>query len=146
MENKLNIPALFFYGLLCGALAVVFMVSFQHFENFYKPEIFVRQKYISPSAPLKAEDENVLKPKRVSFSYASPAAKEVLLVGDFNAWGAYPLALNKSGKEIEIFTLTLALPTGKYKYYLLADGEIMIDENAPQIISDGKTYNILEVK
>ena len=147
MKNKvLNIPALFFYGFLCGALAVLFMVSFQHFQNFYKPEFFVRQHYTAPVTPLKTDDKNVLKPQRVTFSYVSPAAQEVFLVGDFNAWGAYPLLLNKSGKEIEIFNLTLALPTGKYKYYFLVDGQITFDEQAPKIISNGKTYNVLEVK
>lgn len=147
MKNELlNIPALFFYGLLCGALAVVFMVSFQHFQNFYKPEVFVRNKYVAYGIPLKMQEQDALKPQKVTISLASQTAKDISLVGDFNAWGAYPLTLNKSGKELEIFTITLALPTGKYKYHFLVDGKITLDESAPKTVFNGETYNILEVK
>ncbi len=147
MKNKtLNLHALLFYGFLCGALAVVFMISFQHFESFYQPQIIATQKYVSAKTNIQNKKAESLTPQKVTFSYASPTAKEVQVVGDFNAWGAYPLALNKSGNDIEIFTLTLALPTGKYKYYFLVDGEITLDNSALQIYSEGKTYNILEVK
>lgn len=142
MENRINFPALFFYGLLCGALAVVLMVSFQHFENFYQPQILARSKYIQ--TPAKQKDFDNLKPQKVTFSYVSSTAKEVAVVGDFNAWGAYPLTLNKN--ENKNFTVTLALPTGKYKYYFLVDGEVVLDTNASQIVADGENFNVLEVK
>jgi len=141
--ETLNIPALIFYGLLCGALVVVFMVSFQHFENFYQPQIVARAKYQQTPAQEKALD---LKPQRVTFSYVSPSAKEVQLVGDFNAWGAYPLTLNKSENDIEIFTLNLALPKGKYKYHFLVDGKIALDESSAKTDSGGEVFNVLEVK
>ena len=144
MKTKtLNIHALFFYGLLCGTLAVVLMVSFQHFENFYQPQIVARPKYKQIPVEEKALD---LKPQRVTFSYVSPSAKEVQLVGDFNAWGAYPLTLNKSENDIEIFNLTLALPTGKYKYRFLVDGKNTLDESVAKIDFNGEIFNILEVK
>lgn len=145
MQNeKLNIPALLFYGLLCGTLAVVFMVSFQHFENFYSPQVVARPKYIQASAKEKAVTH--LTPQRVTFSYVSPSAKEVQLVGDFNAWGVYPLILNKGENDIQIFTLSIALPTGKYKYRFLVDGKTAIDESSAKITVEGEVYNILEVK
>lgn len=144
MKTKaLNIHALFFYGLLCGALAVVFMVSFQHFESFYQPQIVARPKYKQIPVKEKALD---LKPQKVTFSYVSPTAKEVQLVGDFNAWGAYPLILNKSENDIEIFNLTLALPTGKYKYRFLVDGKTELDGSVSKIDFNGEIFNILEVK
>ena len=142
--DTLNIPALFFYGLLCGALAVVFMVSFRHFDNFYSPQIIARAEYLQ--APAKEKKLENLRPQKVTLSYVSPSAKEVQVVGDFNAWGAYPLTLNKSGQEIEIFNITLALPRGKYKYHFLVDGQIVLDKSAPQTFFDGKFFNILEVK
>ena len=143
MKNKaINIPALFFYGFLCGALAVVLMVSFQHFENFYQPEVIARAKYVQ--TPARQKNLENLKPQSVTLSYFLPSAKEVAVVGDFNAWGSYPLTLNKN--ENANFTLTLALPKGKYKYYFLVDGQIMLDTNAPQTSADGETFNILEVK
>lgn len=147
MKNKtLNLHALLFYGFLCGALAVVFMITFQHFDNFYQGEVIVKQKYSAPKTDIQNKNTENLKPQKVVFSYASPTAKEVQIVGDFNAWGAYPLTLNKSGNDIEIFTLNLALPTGKYKYYFLVDGEVTLDSGAAQIDYNGKTYNLLEVK
>lgn len=142
--ETLNIPALIFYGLLCGALAVVFMVSFQHFDSFYAPQIVARPKYKQIIAKEKAVEN--LKPQSVTFSYVSPAAKEVKLEGDFNAWGAYPLTLNKSENDIEIFTLNLALPKGKYKYRFLVDGKNMLDESTAKINFNGETFNVLEVK
>ena len=145
MQNKtLNIHALLFYGLLCGALVVVFMVTFQHFENFYQPQIIARPKYKQVLTQEKAIEN--IKPQSVTFSYVSPSAKEVQLVGDFNAWGAYPLTLNKGENDIEIFTLSLALPTGKYKYRFLVDGQTALDESAAKIDSNGEVFNILEVK
>ena len=145
MQSKtLNIPALLFYGLLCGALAVVFMVSFQHFNNFYAPQIVVRPKYKQVLTKEKALEN--LKPQRVTFSYVSPSAKEVQLVGDFNAWGTYPLILNKGENDIEIFTLNLALPKGKYKYRFLVDGQTVLDESAAKINLGDEIFNILEVK
>ena len=147
MKNKtLNLHALLFYGFLCGALAVVLMVSFKHFDDFYQPDILVRQQYVYPKAKKRNKAEEKLKPQKVTFSFASPTATEVLLEGDFNAWGAYPLALNKSGNDIEIFTIDLALPTGKYRYNFLVDGVKTVDESAAQVISGDTVYNILEVK
>ena len=144
MKTKtLNTPALIFYGLLCGTSAVIFMVSFQHFENFYAPQIVARAKYRQIPALEKALD---LKPQGVTFSYVSPSAKEVQLVGDFNAWGTYPLTLNKSQNDIEIFTLNLALPKGKYKYRFLVDGKNTLDESSAKINFDGEVFNVLEVK
>ena len=145
-DKTLNLHALLFYGFLCGALAVVFMVSFKHFDDFYQLEVITRQQYVYPKKTKQSKAEEKLKPQKVTFSYASPTAKEVLLVGDFNAWGAYPLALNKSGNDIEIFTIDLALPKGKYKYHFLVDSVVTLDESATQVISEKKTYNILEVK
>ncbi len=145
MQNKtINIHALLFYGLLCGALAVVFMVTFQHFESFYEPKIIARPKYVQ--IPAKQKSVENIKPQSVTFSYVAPSAKEVQLVGDFNAWGAYPLTLNKGENEIEIFTLNLALPKGKYKYRFLVDGKTVVDESATKISSGNEVYNILEVK
>ena len=145
MKTKtLNIPALIFYGLLCGALAVIFMVSFQHFDSFYAPQIVARPKYKQVQTKEKAVEN--LKPQMVTFSYVAPSAKEVQIMGDFNAWGAYPLTLNKSENDIEIFTLNLVLPTGKYKYHFLVDGQTALDESAAKIDFNGETFNILEVK
>ena len=147
MKNKtLNLHALLFYGFLCGALAVVFMVSFQHFDNFYQPQVIAKPKYIAAKTNIQNKKAEDLTPQKVALSYASPTANEVQVVGDFNAWGAYPLILNKSGNDIEIFTLNLALPTGKYKYYFLVDGVVTLDAGAAQVTSGDKTYNILEVK
>ena len=145
MKTKtLNTPALIFYGLLCGALAVVLMVTFQHFEDFYAPQVVMRAKYTQIPAQEKALEN--LKPQRVTFSYVSPSAKEVQLEGDFNAWGAYPLTLNKSENDIEIFTLNLALPKGKYNYRFLVDGKTALDESSAKINFDGEVFNVLEVK
>ena len=145
MKTKvINIPALLFYGLLCGALVVVFIVAFQHFDNFYQPSVIARPEY--KQMPVKEKNVEDLKPQRVTFSYASPTAKEVQLVGDFNAWGTYPLVLNKGNNDIQIFTLNLALPTGKYKYRFLVDGQPTLDESSTKIKSGDEVYNILEVK
>lgn len=65
--------------------------------------------------------------QKVTFSYASPQARSVLLAGDFTGWQQAPLKLkkNKSG----IWKVTVSLPPGRYEYRLLVDDNW---ENDPQ--------------
>jgi 1,4-alpha-glucan branching enzyme len=68
--------------------------------------------------------------RKVTFSYAAPAAQSVLLAGDFTGWqeAAVSLKKDKSG----VWKKTVSLPEGQHEYLLLVDGEWRTDPQCPQ--------------
>ncbi len=65
--------------------------------------------------------------QRVTFSYAEPTAQTVLLAGDFTGWQQSPISLKKDKNGV--WKKTVSLPTGRYEYRLLVDGEWRNDPN-----------------
>lgn len=63
---------------------------------------------------------NSNKQARQVFQFAAPAAKSVLLVGDFTNWnqGAIPMQMDRNGT----WTTTLALAPGTHRYRFIVDG------------------------
>lgn len=64
--------------------------------------------------------------REATFSIAAPAAKEIYLVGDFNHWKINDdsrLSRLDDGK----WEKHLALPSGRYKYKFVVDGEWVLD-------------------
>jgi 1,4-alpha-glucan branching enzyme len=59
--------------------------------------------------------------KRVTFSYAEPAAQSVLLAGDFTGWQQAPLSLKRDKNGV--WKKIVSLAPGQYQYRLLVDGE-----------------------
>lgn len=68
----------------------------------------------------KVKSKKTVKRRRVKFSLESTAAKEVILMGDFNAWNprAHPMENDGQG----VWNKTVMLPPGKYEYKFLIDG------------------------
>lgn len=58
----------------------------------------------------------------VHIIFYSPEAGSVALIGDFNQWGARPVAPAVS-RDRGVWEFTLNLPAGVYHYNLLVDGE-----------------------
>jgi 1,4-alpha-glucan branching enzyme len=67
--------------------------------------------------------------QKVTFSFAAPEAKTVLLAGDFTGWQEAPLALKKD--KSGTWKKTVALPPGRYEYRLLVDGQWRDDPQCP---------------
>lgn len=59
--------------------------------------------------------------KRVTFSFAAPAAQSVLVAGDFTGWQQSPLSLKRDKNGV--WKKIVSLPAGRYEYRLLVDGE-----------------------
>jgi 1,4-alpha-glucan branching enzyme len=55
------------------------------------------------------------------FALTAPAARSVLLAGDFTHWKQNPIALEK--RNGGIWTTTVSLPPGTYHYRFIVDGE-----------------------
>lgn len=72
----------------------------------------------------------------IRFSVAAPTAKQVSIVGDFNAWNPKSLPMRRSsdGKYWEI---EVRLPVGRYTYAFMVDGRLQADPGAPQTTDDG---------
>jgi 1,4-alpha-glucan branching enzyme len=58
--------------------------------------------------------------RRVTFKVRAAAAKEVIVVGDFNNWNAHEHPMKKDDEGI--WKVTVLLAPGRYEYKLLIDG------------------------
>jgi 1,4-alpha-glucan branching enzyme len=69
----------------------------------------------------KIISEMKIKQRRVNFSLEATEAKEVILIGDFNNWNPkkHPMHKDKNGMWIK----TVIIPSGKYEYKFLVDGQ-----------------------
>jgi 5'-AMP-activated protein kinase regulatory beta subunit len=69
----------------------------------------------------KVEPKKKIKRRKISFSFESSNAKEVILMGDFNNWNPkkHPMKKDNSGK----WTKDVILPPGQYEYKFLVDGQ-----------------------
>lgn len=83
-------------------------------------------------------------PQEVRFVLIAPDAERVDLVGDFNDWtnGATPMRTANGG----IWTVTVPLAPGRYRYAFLVDGtEWTPDPGAPRALEDdfGRPNSVL---
>ena len=63
--------------------------------------------------------------RRVKFSFESPDAREVMVLGDFNNWdpAAHPMKSDGNGK----WDRTVMIIPGKYEYKFLVDSQWQVD-------------------
>lgn len=92
-------------------------------------------------------DGNRNKPEKdVMFEFYAPSAKQVSLAGTFNNWDATksPLKKNNSGT----WRLTLTLPSGRYEYRYLVDGNWENDQRPTACIPNafGSWNCVVEVR
>ncbi|MDH4205941.1 MAG: glycogen-binding domain-containing protein [Desulfobacteraceae bacterium] len=69
----------------------------------------------------KVISEMKIKRRRVNFSLEATEAKEIILIGDFNNWNTkkHPMHKDKNGMWVK----TVIIPSGKYEYKFLVDGQ-----------------------
>jgi 1,4-alpha-glucan branching enzyme len=86
------------------------------------------------------------KKRRVTFSLASPDAKEVILMGDFNQWNPkiHPMKKNKNGVWEKV---TFLFP-GTYEYRFMVDGQWKNDPKNRQTRTNrfGSENNFIDVQ
>ena len=88
----------------------------------------------------KVEPKKKIKRQKISFSFESSNAKEVILMGDFNNWNPKkrPMKKDDNGK----WTKAVILPPGQYEYKFLVDGQWKEDPQNDQTCLNGfGTYN-----
>ena len=92
------------------------------------------------------KSERKPKRRRVTFSLASPEAKEVILLGDFNQWNPkiHPMKKNKSG----IWEKVTFLFPGTYEYRFMVDGQWRNDPQNSQTRTNrfGSENNFIDVQ
>lgn len=128
-------------------MLVVFLLlnNIDGLKKFSKQvDIYLGAQPMSTPSIIKQNDFTNMAPKKVTFSFFAPQARRIFLVGDFNAWGVYPLEVPSDPEGN--FSKSLVLPKGKYKYYFDVDGQKVLDEKAPKIIFEGEEYSLLSVK
>ena len=85
--------------------------------------------------------------KRVTFAVEAESRSEVAVAGTFNDWQPLPLAC-KGGDPTAKFTKMIYLPTGRYEYKFLIDGNWSIDPNCPSWSPNeyGSLNSVVEVR
>lgn len=88
-----------------------------------------------------------ISPRRVTFTFRSPGARSVTLVGDFNDWNvsAHPMVRDA---HLDVWSLTLSLKPGRYEYKFFVDArDWWNDPSAPKIPNVwGSENSYLEVE
>ena len=86
-----------------------------------------------------------IKLRKVTFSFESTGAKEVILAGDFNNWNPKKHPLKNDGKGT--WGKSVMLSPGKYEYKFFVDGEWRLDPRNDQTCSNcfGTQNNVLNV-
>ena len=69
---------------------------------------------------MRAESKGQTKKRIVTFKVRALAAKDVILVGDFNNWNAHEHPMKKDDEGF--WKVTVLLAPGRYEYKLLIDG------------------------
>jgi 5'-AMP-activated protein kinase regulatory beta subunit len=88
----------------------------------------------------KIKSKQKIKRRRVTFSFESSDAKEVILVGDFNNWNEkkHPMKSNGNG----MWNKSVMIPPGRYEYKFLVDRQWEEDPQNDQTCLNGfGTYN-----
>jgi 5'-AMP-activated protein kinase regulatory beta subunit len=82
----------------------------------------------------KTMSKQNIKRRRVSFSFESADAREVILVGDFNNWNLQKHAMKHNGDGT--WNKTVMLAPGRYEYKFFVDGNWKIDPQNGQTSSN----------
>ncbi|MEJ2655705.1 MAG: isoamylase early set domain-containing protein [Desulfobacterales bacterium] len=88
----------------------------------------------------KMNSKNKIKRRKITFSFESLDAKEVILMGNFNNWNPkkHPMKKDMNGK----WTKAVLLPPGQYEYKFLVDGNWKQDPQNDRICPNNfGTYN-----
>jgi 1,4-alpha-glucan branching enzyme len=72
-----------------------------------------------------AKPKQRIKRRKVTFSFESAGANEVILMGDFNCWTrkTHPMKSDENG----VLEKSVFIPPGQYEYKFLVDGQWMED-------------------
>ena len=88
----------------------------------------------------KIQSKHKIKRRRVTFSFESSDAKEVILMGDFNNWNAkkHSMKSNENG----MWNKSVVIPPGRYEYKFLVDRQWEKDpQNDQTCLNCFGTYN-----
>ena len=95
---------------------------------------------------VKAKAKSKSNLRKVKFSFESTKAREVSLLGDFNNWDprAHPMKNDGNGR----WNRTVVIPSGKYEYKFLADGQWLLDPCNDQCCPNcfGSANSVLNLK
>ena len=145
MKTKLNLFSTLLYAMLSLSVVFMFLESFQELQSYSKrTAISVFPTNNQQNTPKIQEKFKNLTPKPIHFEVKTNPDSKVLLVGDFNGWGAQeiPMSCDDSG----VFSKTILLPQGTYRYYFDIDGERVLDEQAQPSRIRGESCSKVKVK
>jgi 1,4-alpha-glucan branching enzyme len=74
------------------------------------------------------------KPKKVTFSFLAPEARNVALAGDFSDWDPTKHPMKKDRKGV--WKVSLNLHPGTYQYRFFVDGEWQTDPHCADFVEN----------
>lgn len=122
-------------GLAAAAAVVGYLAGTARLTPVSSPDIAA----IAPTAPAADTNTPVLAVSALSsdaapiptqFVFESRTAQQVALVGDFNRWGADPLALTREPGS-SLWSTSVRLSPGRHVYAFLVDSAWTVDPRAP---------------
>ncbi len=143
MNNKgLSLPSVLFYTVALAASVITVISVAYGYGSFVKKYAAAQTKQPAEELPVcQAHHAQAMQPRNVRFTFKAPKAKEVFLMAEFNLWGQHKLELESTGSGI--FSKTVILPQGEYKYYYNVDGKDMKDPSALQsAFFEGKEVSV----
>ncbi|MBI4355391.1 MAG: glycoside hydrolase [Candidatus Omnitrophica bacterium] len=86
------------------------------------------------------------KSKTIEFTFPSPPAREVLLLGSFTQWERGPVAMKKD--RLGVWRAGIKLPSGQHEYRFLVDGTWQNDPACRQCVpnSFGSANCVVDVR
>jgi len=88
----------------------------------------------------KIKSKQKIKRRRVTFSFESSDAKEVILMGDFNNWNTKKHLMKNN--ENGMWNKSVVIPPGRYEYKFLVDRQWKEDpQNDQTCLNCFGTYN-----
>ena len=84
--------------------------------------------------------------RSVTLVLEAPEARDVWFSGEFNGWSSNALPLLRQANGV--WSITIALPPGRYQYKFVADGQWLHDPTARENVPDGYgSFNsVLEIR
>jgi len=130
-DKGISLFSVLFYTVAMGFTVIAVFSSAYAYGTFAKRYSAVNLKQTDASSEKPCKVSAVAKRmqlRNVKFVFHSPKAKQVYLVADFNMWGEHKLKLENNGSGL--FTKTVILPQGEYKYFYRVDGQDTKDDAA----------------
>lgn len=135
-------------GATAFAVAMLLWSAGPSMRHTSQPLPSVVKGFVSESTGWRLAGGGAGQAKEVTFVARIPGARQVAVIGSFNDWMPGRHVMRKTPGS-DVFTLTVALPAGRYVYAFLVDGTILKPDSSALLQEDdgfGHTNSVLIIE